>query len=487
MIKSKFNFRLSIFNNAFIFLYLLIYFVVLALKIIIYKTPFYDWDESLYIQSGLEMFKYSYFLFPVWQGMPWLDKPPLIPFLYASIVKIFYFVQPEISSRLFTLFIGLIVLLLLYIFYKRIINDNFFSATVVVITSLVPIFIQRMQVVNLDVFLLLGWIGYFVFEKNSVLSFIFLFIAVMSKSFVGFYPLFIVGFFYIILFINKKISKKLLIKKYATIIIQGCLISIWFIAMIFIFGNQFIKQHIIESHFNRITSSIEFHFGERLYYIYLVGSQFGWLSILAFLGSIIFVFKFYNDKRKLIYGFAFFLWFIFLNLTKTKIFWYIFPAIPQIAFFIASSSLFFIRLKRFFYIFLVLIICAVFIKGIFIDKVIAQSYSSYSNVYTIANYAKHHCRNVFFLENLQTRKSFSELEKMGLLITTTKWWGSRPSLVYYSGKKVKFLYNEEEFKDAIFAMDGINDCLVIEKNDKRFVKSKKLSVKFFVDPFFIFQ
>ena len=74
-----------------IILSLSFYFCLIAFKIIWHPTPFYDWDESLYIQTGKEMIQNKYFLFPMWQGIIWLDKPPLIPLIYASISSAFYF------------------------------------------------------------------------------------------------------------------------------------------------------------------------------------------------------------------------------------------------------------------------------------------------------------------------------------------------------------------------------------------------------------
>lgn len=73
--------------------FLSIFFVLIAVKLILKPTPFFDWDESLYIQTGKEMIEQNKFLMPVWQGNYWLDKPPLIPLIYGLIAKLTFFLR----------------------------------------------------------------------------------------------------------------------------------------------------------------------------------------------------------------------------------------------------------------------------------------------------------------------------------------------------------------------------------------------------------
>ena len=68
--------------------------------------------------------------------------------------------------------------------------------------------------------------------------------------------------------------------------------------------------------------------------------------------------------------------------------------------------------------------------------------------------------------------SFEELEKQGLLITTTKWWGSHPSMVYYFGKKVNPLYSESEFNNTLLTKNK-NDCFVVEEFDRNLITYKQ--------------
>jgi 4-amino-4-deoxy-L-arabinose transferase-like glycosyltransferase len=109
-------------KNILVILFLTVYFFALGYKIIHQPTPFYDWDESLYVQTGKEMIEQNKFLMPVWQGNYWLDKPPLIPLIYGAIARLSFSIPPEISTRILSLIIAITVLVLVYVFYQRVIK-----------------------------------------------------------------------------------------------------------------------------------------------------------------------------------------------------------------------------------------------------------------------------------------------------------------------------------------------------------------------------
>ena len=468
----------KIFREHFFFiLFCLLYFIALAYKMIFHAQPFYDWDESLYVQSGVEMFKHRYFFFPVWQGMPWLDKPPLIPFLYGLIIKIFFFIPAEISVRIFTLVVSITVLVFVYKLYLKVIKDKLLVNLTVIITALTPIFLQRTQVGNLDVFLLLGWLGYLLFFNGLVASTIFLLIAVMSKSLIGFFPIAIFGFYYLYLLLIKKVKGKEFKKNFGKLVFQIFIGMLWFLAMFFMYGKQFFYQHIIESHFRRVTSSIEFHFGTRTFYLELALQQFG-LYVLAATGGLIYIIIGFFRKKikedKILYAIYLLPWFLFLNLTKTKIFWYLYPAIPQIAF-LAVYPINLLKKNRLIYlgIFLFVLINILY-TAVFTNKLFQTYYAKYEDYYYLSLYAKKECNQLFVLLNPQKRTDFETLDKLGLLITTTKWWGEHPSMVYYFGKKIDFLYDRNIALLSLFTMKK-NQCLTIEKEDLSLEPESKLT------------
>lgn len=455
-------------QKHFLFILYLIFFIsLIAYRVILHVTPFYDWDESLYVETGREMFDKHYFLAPVWQGVPWFDKPPLIPFLYGLVMKVFFFVPPEISTRLFTLSVAILVLILLYKLYLRAAKDTLIAILAIILTSLTPIFFQRSQVVNLDVFLLLGWVGYVLFFENFWLSAAFLLISVLSKSLIGFYAPVIVGIFYFFQYLIKKIDFSDLKKIAAKIFLHIGISLIWFILMFALYGKQFFYQQIIESHFRRVTSSIEFHFGKKTYYLDLAVEQMGSFAWIAIVGLIVSLKKLFIKKtewKELFFGLYLLPWFIFLNLTKTKIFWYFFPAIPQLAFLAVLPLNIFKKHKVIYYFLSVLIVISIFNVAFLKNNYVENEYSRYENYYYLATYARNKCNSLTILLNPEKRQAFATLDKLGLLITTTKWWGEHPSVVYYFEKKVNFIYDQDMMYRYIISSIK-NNCFVLETSD----------------------
>jgi len=447
------------------FLFLTAYFIFVAFRLIKFPTPFFDWDESIYMQTGREMLQQKSYFVPLWQGKIWLDKPPLIPLLYISVANIFSFLTlPEISTRIFTLIIACITLTFVYFFYLKIIKDKKLATLIAMITCFTPIFFQRSQVVNLDVFLLLGWLGYFYFFENFWLSFIFLSIAVFSKSLIGFYPTVIMFGYYLYLFFRKKINSKKLKPFLKKIFFQIMMLLCWYLIMLLIFGKDFWIQHIVESHFRRVSSSIEFHFGQRTFYLTLAFEQLQFFALSALVGTVILFYQIIIKNNVSLLPYLFFVpWYLFLNLTKTKIFWYFFSSIPQLAA-LALYPLTLFRKKKVIYYFLLLATFGYLIFTISKSNILKTNFSKEESYYYLSLYAGKHCSELDILLNPTTRNSFATLENMGLLITTTKWWGSHPSIMYYFGKKVNLFYDKNEFINNLNKTSD-QPCFVTEKDD----------------------
>lgn len=467
-----------------IIVFLSIFFVLIANKLISHPTPFYDWDESIYIQAGKEMINQRSFLTPMWQGTNWLDKPPLIPLIYGLIAKL-SFVAPEISTRLFSLFISVIVLTFIYLFYSRVLKNSWLSTLTVAITAITPLFMQRAQTVNLDIFILIGWLGYILFFNNFFGSLFFLFIAVMGKSLIGFYPVALISIYYLYRYVKKEIKLEEIKRTIKKILFQVLILSSWYLIMLILFGKTFYWQHIVESHFRRVTSSIEFHFGQRTYYITLALEQMGYFFYLAIIGGMILFTKFIKNKitsENLLTAFFLLSWFIFLNLTKTKIFWYLYPVIPQFAF-LAVVWINQINQKSLKILFGLILISILFYQSFVKQNVLTIVYSKPEPYYNLSLYAKKKCPSLNLLINKTSRESFATLEKLGLLITTTKWWGDHPSMVYYFGKKINFYYDIEKF-NKIFKSNG---CFVIDKNDEVYLENSGRNDKKFGDYYLIMK
>jgi hypothetical protein len=429
-------------------------------------VPFFDWDEAIYVQVGKEMMKKKSFI-PLWQGSYWLDKPPLVMLVYGLINKLLIISRPEIIDRIFNLFLIISAYILIYFFYLKVIKDKLLASLTVILSSFTPLFLQRAHQINFDVFLLLGWLGYLLFFDNFLISLFFLSLSVLSKSLIGFYPAIMMGFYYLFLFLKKKIKLKDLKTFLSRIIIQVGILSLWYLVMFIIFGQEFWQQHIIESHFRRVIASIESHFGQRTFYIDLLFEQFSFYTWLSLLGFFYFIHQFLKKKithKQFFYGIYLLPWFIFLNLTKTKIFWYIYPSIPLFAF-LTSYLLIFFKDKRILVYLLFILISANVIKEVLVKQnFLTSQYSSFTDYYFLAKEAKNRCQKLYYLIDKNSRQTIVTLEKMGLTITTTKWWGPHPSVVYYFGKKVDFVYDRGKFMPRLLTLEK-NNCLAIESED----------------------
>lgn len=455
-------------RKNFFCIFLFFYFGFIFFKLLSKPLPFYDWDEAIYLQVGREMIEQKSFI-PLWQGKYWLDKPPLVMILYGLIPKIFPFLKPEISTRLFNIILNLIFLILLYQFALRLLKSKRGAFITMMLSSFTPLFIQRAYTVNMDIFLALGWLGFFYFYPNFGRSTLFLSLAIFSKSLLGFYPLVIVLMIEVFKILKLRLTahsgrqvndernqkKNITEKNIIMILSQFFVFSLWYLYMILRFKKDFIVQHFYESHIKRVTASIEFHFGEKIFYFLEIYRQFSFFVIFSLIGLLLIFYFFWKKKINLenFFQLNYFLpWFLFLNITKTKIFWYVYPAIPQFAlyfgFFITflEKRIFSSRTKS---IFLLLICLLIFSWGIGKNQFLEAEFSSKDKFYQFANFAKNHCQKIYFIPEKNHRKSIAELEKMNLTITTTRWWGGHPALVYYTDNKISFVYDQNEFLQKI--------------------------------------
>ncbi|MDH7476732.1 MAG: hypothetical protein QHH09_04740 [Microgenomates group bacterium] len=485
-------------SHFFIFIFLAFYFFFSAKKLISLPLPFYDWDESIYMEVGREMIEKKSFV-PLWQGKYWLDKPPLVMLIYGLIPKLLPFIQPEISARIFNLILNIFLLVIIYLSIIKITKSAVIAFFTVLLSSFTPLFIQRANMVNMDVFLALGWWGYFLFYPNFFLTTFFLSLAIFSKSLLGFYPLLIALLLEISenMAKNKKIGKFdfkffLLKKNTLKIFFQVFIFSFWYGYMTYLFKNKFIFEHIYESHFKRVAASIEFHFGERLFYFFEISKQLNLFFYLSLIGFFL-IFYFFIKRKITLKNFLnynlFLPWFLFLNITKTKIYWYLYPLIPQFSFYFGFSTDFLgTKIKNIWWrrTFLILVFLIIGYWGIGKNNFLTSTYSAKDKYYQLAYFAKNNCSKIYFLPEESHRRSIKELEKMGLTITTTKWWGGHPALVYYTDNKIEFFYDQNLFLKKV-GKKGANDCFAYFKDENFNFNENKLKLSKQFEDILIFK
>ena len=448
-----------------IILYLLFFVIIFSIKIISHPFPFFDWDESIYAEVGREMIAAKSYLVPLWQGQAWLDKPPLVPLFYGIVMLVTPFMQPEVSTRLATLYLSVVALILMYVLYFKVLKETWITTLVIVITSLSSIFLQRAQVLNVDIFLLIGWLGYVVFYRRFWLSLFFIFFAVYSKSLIGFYPMGIMALYGLFEFMRKEITWEAYVRDLRNMSMQAGILLLWHLGMTVKYGSNFLYQHFYESHVKRVTASIESHFGQRTFYIDLLFQEYGRYAFLSLIGGVLIFWQWLRksmSNNRVLYSVFFLPWFVFLNLTKTKIFWYGHPYLGQIAYLMVYPITLLRRVGLFYYGIIGVILIMLFQQNFFKDTVLDDFYSSRDPHHVIAEEANTSCDELNILIEPEGRTASETLESMNLLISTSRWWGNHPSVVYYFHGKVSFIYTLNELD---MLLSDTNDCFVVNEND----------------------
>jgi 4-amino-4-deoxy-L-arabinose transferase-like glycosyltransferase len=446
------------------FLFLFIFLGVHLFKVMSDVKPFYDWDEAIYAQVGKEMIQSKSYLVPLWQGKAWLDKPPIPPLVYGLMTYIP--VKPEISMRIVTVLLSGFALALLYIFSIRYSQSVFVALCTVIITSFLPAFLQRTQALNVDVYLFIGWLGYILWYKNLWVGAFFLLFGVLSKSLLGFYPVVMIFLYEVIQWNQHKKKLRNEFKAYIqTTLIQVGISSLWFLWMLSIYKNEFVQYHFIDSHLKRVTASIEQHFGQRTFYIDLLLEQMKYgiypaIVSLLFLGYTLIKSK----KIDILFSVIFVPWFLFLNVTKTKIAWYLYPVLPQFVY-LAVYMLRSIQKQWVQGLVTIGILWYFFSYMVPITSYVTSDYSKWEDHQLIAQDAQNAgCKSLFVLVNDSTRSSYKTLKSMDLVIHTTTWWGNHPSMAYYSNAKTTYLYTSDEFRVSMEGADPAS-CFAAERAD----------------------
>jgi hypothetical protein len=160
-------------------------------------------------------------------------------------------------------------------------------------------------------------------------------------------------------------------------------------------------------------------------------------------------------------AFAFVPWFIFLNLTKTKISWYLYPVIPQFIF-LAFYPLMLFKRQTIKVSLFILILVFLLYNGIVKDQFFNTFYSSNAPHIQLSRSANKLCSNLAVLVSPGARETYKTLKDMRLTIATTNWWGEHPSMVYYFQKPLKFFYSKISFNSQI----NRYQCIALSSEEK---------------------
>lgn len=457
------------------------------------KVFFYDWDEGIYAQVATEILK-NRSLITTFNGHLWLNKPPLSHLLIALIFAIFG--RSEFWARMVMVGFSFALLIVTYFLTKKTINilfkkgirktNNLQRQLVFIIPVLIlastEIFLERSTILNTDTMLAVSWVGYLLFRERFYLKLFFLTLGVLTKSLLGFYPVFLEIFF----LKRDLVNRDNLVKAFVLVSLP----LTWHIFSLLKFGDYFIKAHLMDNLIKRVTAPIELHFGGRLYYPLLLWKNLGFFSLLLgvsyFLIFIDLAKIFFKKGKKVLqdeslFSYLVLLWplpfFTLLVFGQSKIFWYMTPVFPL---FSLSYGYLYFRLRNIFFRFLLVF----FIFTFFLIRFIPHSYLEKKKNYTLPEklvlakcLSNLPVKKIGFLVNEDERKIRNVLEAAHLETETSFIYGGSPSFVFYSRKGVDYFYNIDRFlrqyrkyKLIVVSRKDLN-LLIKRKRDGRYFKT----------------
>ena len=444
------------------------------------SVPLHDWDESIYARIAWEVSQ-NKSLVMTYNDQVWLEKPPLVIYLLALVISLGG--QSELILRGVSLLFGIPLLIALYLLAKKLIGTiskykvDSIQREVISLLPVAgllssPLFVDRMTLVNYDIPLALGWVLFFLAD-NFKLRLLALFIGVTSKSLLGFFPLFFDIFkpdFF------KRIFTWKTIRIYAVFILIPL---VWHIFSYFIYGNEFIQQHLIDHLVKRVTTPIELHFGGRMFYFKQIFLEFKYFAAILAIGYAVWIFdalttlirtKTLPDYLFLVFGIPL-VYISFLTLSSTKIWWYLLAVLPLVSLIVSYLSVRIpVRPVRYALAFLVFVF--------FLYRFLPQTFlftPGENGIYTPPDKtqlalctSKQPGKTVAFMVDDGERKVRNILEAGNIQIGSSFIYGGSPAYVYHSKKAIIFFYDEKKFT----AQRNQSDYSVIHKDDKERLKAQ---------------
>jgi 4-amino-4-deoxy-L-arabinose transferase-like glycosyltransferase len=296
-----------------------------------------NWDEAMYVlMSQTAIQKGDYLALEYQNAIHWCKTP--FP-LYPMIVSFKLFGINEFSARLSSSLFGIGILFLIFIIAKQY-YGQWTAIFAVLITATIHqfIFYHGLKTANVDsitLFFLVSticcWLLLKKYDHKIILTCACLGLTFLCKGPIIIIPLCVISFS---LIVEKPFEKSFLKPLFVGVVVSSIIVLPWYIYMYYVYGNEFIKGHILYNFMDRYFEGIEGHKKEGWYYIKnLIDSrQFIWFGT-AFVSFLYFLIKFLRERRLI--EFVLISWvlvtFVIVNISQTKLWWYMFPIYPPLA------------------------------------------------------------------------------------------------------------------------------------------------------------
>ena len=306
-----------------------IIFVILVSIILFFNSlgaiALWDPDEPRQAIMAREMIERNDYIHPYLNGRPYLEKPPLYPWLIIITSKITGKLD-EFSSRLPAAISATLLVLITYLLGNMLVNPGAgILSALMLATNYQFLSNARESVMDMNFAFFIGltiFLNYLCMLKGRrwlfVLSFVPSVLAVLSKGPAGLVIPAIITFICLII---RKDLKKFFIPFVAGCLVSLALSSIWFILA----GEEYIKEFIFRQNITRYTNAFD-HIESLFYYFHKLFVNFlPWSLLLPF--AIYHAFK----KRIWLPLIWFIFTFLFFELSKSKRAIYLLSCYPACA------------------------------------------------------------------------------------------------------------------------------------------------------------
>jgi 4-amino-4-deoxy-L-arabinose transferase-like glycosyltransferase len=325
-----------------IFLYILIIFTVILCLFRLGNRPLEKWDEQTNAIVVSELINSSRVWDLTYHHEPFLEKPPLWYWVTTIISKILG--MNSFSLRFISAISGLGIVIVIYLITMLLYSKTAALYSILIILSTGQLFINNaggyfathnFRSADLDAlqlfFILLSYL-FMIFSEYKNRKYLICFVICISLAYMTKGQMAFIGI--ITWIIYKIVVKQKFITSLADIFISFIcslgIIAPWYIAMINKYNQLFIYNHFVYHFISRISTPLEGHKENIFFYLIRLANPRVFLYLLPLICGIIFILikKKYYDFKYFIPTFSVLSIFLIINITQTKLTWYLLGIYP---------------------------------------------------------------------------------------------------------------------------------------------------------------